>query len=238
MNKKTNTLLRTAGITHTPIGVYDLPNPDLFAPFTRPSDCLFFDFKDWQDNKSTMISKDNSTAFSCPGAGHWMCGISAMPSEAVAGYLAGQEGLKASEETMCQWLENHPPYHMENNAIVISKLREDHYEYLKTVTFFVTPDQLSLLITGAEYFHSAPDRGHITAAYGSGCGQLLALFTDFQRPLAMIGATDIAMRQHLPEDILAFTVTKPMFEQLCGLDEKSFLYKSFWHRLKEARHSD
>ncbi len=30
-------------------------------------------------------------------------------------------------------------------------------------------------------------------------------------------------------------MTKPMFEQLCALDERSFLYKPFWKNLREAR---
>ena len=65
--------------------------------------------------------------------------------------------------------------------------------------------------------------------------QILPLFEDMNIPQAMIGATDIAMRQYLPPDILAFTVTRPMFKQLCELDERSFLYKPFWRNLREAR---
>ena len=45
----------------------------------------------------------------------------------------------------------------------------------------------------------------------------------------------IAMREHLPPDILALTVNKPMYRQLCELDENSFLYKPFWKRLRKAR---
>jgi len=67
------------------------------------------------------------------------------------------------------------------------------------------------------------------------CGLMLALFDDLSIPQAMIGATDIAMRQYLSPDMLAFTVTKPMFEQLCQLDDRSFLYKPFWQNLREAR---
>ena len=52
---------------------------------------------------------------------------------------------------------------------------------------------------------------------------------------AIIGATDIAMRRFLPPELLAFTVTKPMFEQLRGLDEKSFLYKPFRQDLRKER---
>ena len=65
--------------------------------------------------------------------------------------------------------------------------------------------------------------------------QLVSLFEDLSVPQALIGTTDIAMRKHLPPNILAFTVTVPMFEQLCALDENSFLYKPFWRNLRRAR---
>jgi hypothetical protein len=68
--------------------------------------------------------------------------------------------------------------------------------------------------------------------------ELVPLFQDFNIPQAIIGATDIAMRQYLPPNILALTVTKPMFKQLCALDEQSFLYKPFWKRLRKARGFD
>ncbi|THB81428.1 MAG: hypothetical protein D3926_02130 [Desulfobacteraceae bacterium] len=64
---------------------------------------------------------------------------------------------------------------------------------------------------------------------------LAAIFEDFDEPKAVIWGTDIAMRSYLPGGVLAFTVTKPMFEQLCQLDETSFLYKSFWNTVKQAR---
>ncbi len=37
----------------------------------------------------------------------------------------------------------------------------------------------------------------------------------------------MAMRHHLPSDILAFTVNRLMYEQLCALDESSFFIKIF-----------
>ena len=88
---------------------------------------------------------------------------------------------------------------------------------------------------GTQY-HSAPgDPKPVLAPFGSGCSQLAALFENLDFPQAIIGATDIAMRQYLPPDILALTVTKPMFKQLCELDENSFLYKTFWKSLRKAR---
>ena len=43
------------------------------------------------------------------------------------------------------------------------------------------------------------------------------------------------MRQHLPPDLLAFTVNRSMYKQLCELKENSFLEKSFWRRLQHSR---
>jgi hypothetical protein len=43
------------------------------------------------------------------------------------------------------------------------------------------------------------------------------------------------MRQFMPPDILALTVTRPMFERICSLDRSSFLYKPFWQDLVKAR---
>jgi hypothetical protein len=63
----------------------------------------------------------------------------------------------------------------------------------------------------------------------------LAPFRDLSLPQAAIGATDIAMRQHLPPEILAVTVTRSMFQRLCSLDEHSFLYKPFLKNLKSSR---
>lgn len=231
---KEHTLLETTGISLAPIGVYDVADPEPFAPFTSPGPCIFSAFEAWQSNRSTVITSDNATEHGCPGAAYWMCGIAGMPTRATAEYLAG-EGLKASTEIMCRWLRSNRPRPMENSAVVISRLREDQYESLLTVTFFVTPDQLALLLTGAEYLHAGPGSGHVTAPYSSGCGQLMAMFPDLGQPAAMIGGTDIAQRKYLPPDILAFTVTRPMLEQLCTLDEQSFLHKRFWQELRAVR---
>jgi hypothetical protein len=138
---------------------------------------------------------------------------------------------------MKRWLDNQKPYKIEHGYVVIGPLRDEHDHYLRTITFFVNPDQLSLLLLGTEYHNASVHVHPAFTGFGSGCGQLAALFgnLDPDIPRAMIGATDIAMREHLPPDILALTVNKPMYKQLCELDENSFLYKPFWQRLRRAR---
>ncbi len=224
-----------AEISNPLMGYYDTPEKSLFEPFVDARQCIFSCYPGWMQGQSTCLSERNVGAIECPGAGYWNCNVATVPREHVAHYLAVEEGLKASSDVMCQWLVNHPPYQREHAYIVIGPLRMEQYEYLKTVTFYVNPDQLSLLITGAEYGNASTSHHPVTAAYGSGCGQLAAAFDDFNTPMAVIGGTDIAMRSYLPSDTLAFTVTKPMFEQLCRLDETSFLHKSYWNNVKQAR---
>lgn len=94
------------------------------------------------------------------------------------------------------------------------------------------------MLLGTEYQNASVNGNPTFTAFGSGCGQLAALFVnhlDSDIPKAIIGATDIAMREYLPPDILALTVNKPMYRQLCELDENCFLYKPFWNRLRKTR---
>ncbi len=235
MKKKRRDLLSVSGISIPPMCVYDVPDASPFSPFVEPGYCVFEGYKSWIKGGSTVISSENSSAYGCPGAGYWLCGIQGVPTETIADYLAVQEGFKASTESMCRWLENHPAYEMESSYIVMSHFNDEHYAFMKTITFFVNPDQLSLLLTGAEYLNDVPGTGTVAAPYGPGCGQLLSLFRQLDSPLSIIGSMDIAMREYLPQDIMAFTVTKPMFEQLCNLDESSFLHKSFWKGLVKKR---
>jgi len=228
-------LLTVLALSTPPIGFYDTPVTQPFEPFAAVQRCVFSGYRGWMRGASTCLSEDNLETIGCPGAGYWNCDVATVPREQVAHYLGIEEGLKASLDLMCQWLTTHPPYRREHAYIVIGPLRRDYYQYLKSVTFFVPPDQLSLLITGAEYCNASNARHPVTAVYGTGCGQLAAVFADLDAPAATIGGTDIAMRSYLPQDTLAFTVTKPMFEQLCRLDERSFLHKSFWAGVKRSR---
>ena len=220
------------------VGFYDAPNPTPFSPLVRPASgqrrCIFAFYPNWLKGETLHITREN---FSCGGAGRALCGVEMRSRYDFVKFLVDDEGLKASHELMNQWLDHRQPYKQEYPNLLIGPLRQNQYAYLKTVTFYVNPDQYSILALGAQY-HSAPsDPSPVIAPFGSGCAQLVSLFDDLGIPQAVTGATDIAMRQHLPPNVLAFTVTRPMFEQLCALDERSFLHKPFWQRLRKARES-
>lgn len=221
-------------IDTAPVGVYDAPDSAAFAPLVSSKRCIFDHYADWQSGKTLDISERTIV---CPGCGYWLRGVQGFPDkETFVKFLAEKEGLRESSELMEAWIDATPPYRPSHEHVLIGPLRQETADYLKTVTFFVNPDQMSVLMLGAAY-HAAPnDAAPVTAPFGSGCGQMLPLFPDLSRPQAMIGATDIAMRVLLPADRLAFTVTVPMLARMLSLDrQRSFLGKPFLRRLKEAR---
>lgn len=229
-------IIEKIGITTPLIGFYDAPDVSVFEPVVTPEPgkhmCVFSFYENWLNGKTLYIMKDN---FGCGGAGNYLCGTEPMQRENHVAFLVDGEGLKASRNFMNQWLDHIKVYNQEHPNILIGPLRDNQYKYLKTITFYVNPDQLSALMLGAEYHNCQSDPPPVTAPFGSGCMQLVTLFDDLNTPQAIIGSTDIAMRAFLPPNIIAFIVTKSMFKQLCELDEKSFLYKSFWENLKEVR---
>jgi hypothetical protein len=218
------------------IGFYDSPITQPYEPLIKPGktgrNCIFSFYTEWLKNKTLYLTKEH---YGCGGAGHWICGIEGRTREEYLDFLVNTEGLKSTFEIMNKWLDAARPYRKEHANILIGPLKPDQYTYLKTITFFVNPDQLSALSIGAEYNRSPEDPPGVSAPFGSGCSQLIGQFKDIKRPSAIIGMTDIAARKYIPENLLAFTVTKPMFENLCKLDERSFLFKSFWKELKRIR---
>jgi len=229
-------LIKIAGIKTAPIGFYDAPDQMRFEPLVTPKPdtrvCIFAFYKSWLKGETLRLTSDN---YGCGGAANALFDIQIRSREDFVKFLADEEGLRASRELVNQWLDKRKPYQPRHRNIFIGPLKKDMYQYLKTVTFFVNPDQMSLLMTGA-YYHSSPDdTAPVIAAFGSGCMELVSAFSDLEAPQAIIGATDIAMRLYLPPEILAFTVTRPMFERLCSLEQRSFLYKPFWKRLQKAR---
>jgi hypothetical protein len=215
------------------IGFFDAPDPALFEPLDSPEGraCVFSFYSPWLQGKTLHITKDR---YGCGGAGHWMWGIQLRSRKEFLRFLVADEGLKASHALMGKWIDAARPYQTEHPHLFLGPLKEEAWPYIRTLTFLVNPDQLSALAIGAQY-HSAPgDPPPVIAPFGSGCSQFQP-FKNLDIAQASIGATDIAMRQHIPPDILTFTVTGLMFKQLCELDEKSFLFKPFLQRLKQAR---
>lgn len=224
------------GIKALPVGIYDAPNAGDFSPLVPLKRCIFEHYGDWQSGATVVIAAETK---GCPGCGHWLVGKGRFPSrEVMVSFLTDKEGLRESSQLTEAWLEAHPTSTPRNGNICIGPVREEFRQFLKTVTFFVTPDQLSVLIYGANYHAYPQDPEPVLASFGSGCGLMLQMLPDLSAAQAMIGATDIAMREHLPPELLSFTVTIPMLDRLLSLnDGHSFLTKPFLQKLNAARAS-
>jgi hypothetical protein len=234
MQSDVTSLIERIALTTRPIGFYDAPLIKPFAPLVTPEQdaCVFSVFDRWIGGQTLFLSPGNC---GCSGAGRWLCGAARGTREELVDFLIDEEGLKASKELMNHWLEGQQGYQPEHPNLLIGPLRRGQYRYLRSVTFYVTPDQLGALVLGAHYHSSPGDLSPVIVPFGMGCMQLAALFEDLDAPQAIIGAMDVTIRQSFPPSILAFTVTRPMFDRLCALDEGSFLYKPFLDDLWRAR---
>lgn len=216
------------------LGLYDAPDPGAFAPLAEPRGraCVFSFHPHWLRGETLHLTAERH---GCGGCGHWWFGLEGRSREAYITFLAEEEGLRASRELMGAWLDRTRPYEPAHGHLLLGPLRPDRQEHLLTVTFLADPDQLSVLLAGAYYRSGPDDPPAVRAPFGAGCMELLTLLENLEAPQAVVGATDLAMRRHLPPNLLAFTVTKPMFRRLCELDGRSFLDKPFLRALWKSR---
>ncbi len=233
-----NYLMDRLGMDLPLIGIYDAPHnapfDNVIEPLTHRRACMFAYYNAWMRGQTLKLT---STNFGCKGCGYWLFGKENRDREAFVDFLVDEEGLKSSRDIMNNWLDVTLPYKTKHKCLYVSTLKNSMEEYLKSVTFFVTPDQISALIIGANYFHDGMGRNPVQVPFGSGCMQMLSLISEEKEPQALIGATDLAMRKYLPKNMMAFTVNLAMFEKLCSLGEKNFLNKPFFNDLQEFRKS-
>jgi hypothetical protein len=227
-------ILERLSIREPLIGFYDAPDSAPFEPLVVPKgrQCVFKSHEDWKRGKTLHLTKEKHGC----GAMH-LLGVGERSREDLVAFLCDEEGLKASHELMNRWLDSAPHYEPRHEHILIGPLQPGEYGYLRTVTFYANPDQLSVLTAGAIYYSRPDDLTPLVSRFGSGCMQLAALFDDLEAPQALIGALDQAARGDLDPCTLAFTVTKPMFELLAlwAANPRSSLYNRFLDTLLRAR---
>lgn len=227
-------LLAALDLTGPIIGFYDAPEAAPFEPLVVPRgrECVFRSFNDWREGRTLHITR---VKHGC-GARH-LLGLDERSRQEMIDFLWGEEGLRATPELMGEWLDSAPRYRPTYEHLLLGPLKPSQYEYLRTVTFYVNADQLSVLAVGAHYYHQPGDPPALLSRFGSGCMQLAALFDGLDLPQALIGATDHAARGYLEPWMLAFTVTKPMLERLCrwAAAPRSSLHTRFLQSLIRAR---
>jgi hypothetical protein len=234
MQPDASTILNRLSIAIPPVGFYDAPDPEPFKPLTVPGgrQCVFASLKNWREGKTLHLTREKHGC-----GGMHLFGEVERDRDDLVRFLCDEEGLRADHELMGLWLDSARHYEPAHDHLLIGPLRPDQYDFLRTVTFYVNPDQLAVLCVGAGYYSRPGDIPPVVAPFGSGCMQLISLFGDLDAPQALIGATDQAMRKFLEPALLAFAVTRPMFELLCrwAADLSSSLHSGFTDTLIKAR---
>lgn len=229
-------LVKKLNLKYPLLGVYDAPDKNLFDEIIEPPKntraCMFAYFNQWAKNKTLCLSENRS---GCKGCAHWWFGKESRSKTDFVNFLVNDEGLKKSHQDMREWIETNNPYKPENEFVFIGPYKPELNPYVKTITFWVNADQLSVLSLAAHYFNKVGSKPPVMTPFGSGCMQTLTLFNNFNEARAIIGSMDLAMRQYLPSNIFAFTVTLPMFELFSKIDEESFLSKPFLQSLLKVR---
>jgi hypothetical protein len=231
-------LLQALALREPLISFCDAPDPQAFAPLVEAGQghgrgaCIFDYRPRWLAGETLHLTRQSRV---CGGALRTCWGVLTRSREDFITFLYEEEGLRASRELMEAMIDEPRKFDARYEHILIGPLKLELYDYVRTITFYVNPDQLSVLQLGAYYAWRPASPPPVIAPFSSGCGELVAVFDDLDAPQAAVGATDIAMRDVLPPDLLAFTVTRLMFEQLCALDDRSFLGKGFLEQLKRAR---
>ena len=202
-------LVERLGLTHPIIGLYEVFDPAPFKPLDRPAPgrCVFAFYDDWRAGRTLHL---DAGSYGCAGAGHALLGVHGLRADDLARYLVDEEGVMDTHQAMAEALAAERPRRPACPHVVIGPLRVGQQQYLRTVTFFATPNQLSGLVMAAHYHHPVPDVPPVIVPSSSGCRKLIP-FESTNQPQAAIGATDIGIRRFLPADVLAFTVTPPMY---------------------------
>ncbi len=218
------------------IAVYDARPSDAFAPLVEAGGtaCCFAYYGRWLAGETLVLEKGGA---GCPGA-HRALGLEKQYPAYMAHFLtdgAGApkgEGLRATPEIAQAFLDVARPPDVAGNTVLIGPLRLAEWGAVKSVTFLVDPDRLAAVMTLAGYWSESDVAA---APFGSGCGFLWRALDGGTDERAVIGATDIAMRRYLPPDTLTLTVRPAHFAKMLTVPEDSFLYRSWWNDLVDAR---
>lgn len=221
------------------VALYDAEEVKPFEPLVYPPQkghtCVFAYYPAWEKGKTLVLTKERA---GCGGGGRNLCGAEPhLNREDFVDFLYGDEGLKASRELVEEMMDDARRRRPRGKYTLLGPFRAEHTDRMISVTLFADPDRLAPLITGAHYYSVDPADDVVIAPMGSGCSLLdpFMNFPDPDKPRAVLGSSDMAMRSYLPPCEMTFTMNMPMFYQMIDVDDNHFLRKGFWRGVVKAR---
>ncbi|MEI3478237.1 MAG: DUF169 domain-containing protein [Bilophila sp.] len=142
------------------------------------------------------------------------------------------EFYKKSPELARAFIEGLPHVAMKTHLLFKPLEKVEPHESPEAVVFLVNPDQLSALVTLANY--DQPTQENVRICFGSGCAQaiLYALKeTEEGKKRCILGLTDPSARKCLDKDILSLSIPYGRFLELENQAEESFLTKATWNEI-------
>ena len=101
-------------------------------------------------------------------------------------------------------------------------------EIFDAVIFLVNADQLSGLVTLANYNSSRNDGAKIL--FGAGCAQIV-LYPLVEKEFCFVGLTDPSARKFVDKNLLAFSMSREKFLELEAVADESFLTVDAWQKI-------
>lgn len=220
------------------IALYDTTPSPAFEPIveTKEHDCCFSYYPRWVAGETLVVTRGGP---GCPG-GHRGLGLEKTVPPFMANFLTdgagapAAEGLRATPAVAQALIDKAKPAENRSGCVLLGPLRVGQWDLVRSVTFFAEPDHLSGLSTLAGYWSSNKDI--VVAPFGSACSALLQALGEYEEDdRAVLGGLDIAMRQHVPEDLLTLSVSPARFAKMLTFPEESFAFKPWWDELARAR---
>lgn len=143
------------------------------------------------------------------------------------------EFYKKSPELARKYIEGLPDVRTER-YIIFRPLSALGDETPETVVFLVNADQLSGLVTLANYDSAVQD--NVRALFGAGCAQAILYGLDENirgTGLCYIGLTDPSARTHISKELLSFSIPYKRFLEMEENVEGSFLHTETWAKIAE-----
>jgi uncharacterized protein (DUF169 family) len=145
------------------------------------------------------------------------------------------EHYKKTPDHARVFIDNLPDIPVPTKYVVFKPLEKVTGEEVpQVVIFLVNADQLSGLVTLANYDKMTQD--NVTVSFGAGCHSTILLPLEQAKsdnPKALIGLTDPSARVFLDKEILSFSVPYKRFLEMESNVEESFLKTKAWTKVAE-----